>query len=135
MLDFEDPRRRPRKRFIAIATVVLFVGAAVPLRAQTLPRADAALDSLIAERMADASIMGVAAAVIVDSQVVWMKGYGFADYERTRPFTPLTVMNVGLHRQALHRCRDDASDPGRAALARREHQHVSALPGGQSASS
>jgi CubicO group peptidase (beta-lactamase class C family) len=44
--------------------------------------------------MADAGIMGVAAAVIVDDEVAWMKGYGFADYARTRPFTPDTTMYV-----------------------------------------
>ncbi|MCL4212503.1 MAG: beta-lactamase family protein [Gemmatimonadales bacterium] len=53
------------------------------------------LDSLIASQMADASIMGLGAALIVDREVVWMKGYGYADHGRTRPFTPNTVMNVG----------------------------------------
>lgn len=81
--------------FVMIVAMVLSMGAAVSLSAQSLPRADAVLDSLIAERMADASIMGVGAAVIVGGQVVWTKGYGFADYGRTRPFTPHTVMNVG----------------------------------------
>ena len=38
--------------------------------------------------------MGLAAAVIVDRQVVWTKGYGFADWRRTRPFTPGTMMNI-----------------------------------------
>lgn len=52
------------------------------------------LDSLIAGRMADAGIMGLAAAVVVNRQVVWTRGYGFADVRRTRPFTPGTVMNV-----------------------------------------
>ena len=45
--------------------------------------------------MAKAGIVGLGAAVIVDRQVVWMKGYGFADWQRTRPFTPNTIMNVG----------------------------------------
>lgn len=53
------------------------------------------LDSVIAQRMADAGIMGLGAAIIVDRQIVWTKGYGFANYERTRPFTPSTIMNVG----------------------------------------
>jgi CubicO group peptidase (beta-lactamase class C family) len=73
----------------ALSTVV-----AAPLEAQSLPQTDADLDSFIVERMATANIMGVAAAVIVDRKVVWMKGYGFADYARTRPFTPQTVMDV-----------------------------------------
>ncbi|MDZ4863798.1 MAG: serine hydrolase domain-containing protein [Gemmatimonadota bacterium] len=45
--------------------------------------------------MADAGIMGLGAAVIINRQVVWMQGYGFADQPRTRPFTPHTIMNVG----------------------------------------
>ncbi len=56
---------------------------------------NAALDSLITQQMAEAGIMGLGAAVIVNRQVVWMKGYGFADQPRTRPFTPHTIMNVG----------------------------------------
>ncbi len=56
---------------------------------------NAALDSLITQQMADAGIMGLGAAVIVNRQVMWMKGYGFADQPRTRPFTPRTIMNVG----------------------------------------
>ena len=76
------------------AAFVLAVEATVSIRAQSPAPAVAALDSLIAKRMADARIMGIGAAVIVDRQVVWMKGYGFADYGRTRPFTPQTVMGV-----------------------------------------
>ena len=54
----------------------------------------AALDRVITTQMAKANVMGLAAAVIVDRQVVWMAGYGFADHRRSRPFTPDTVMNV-----------------------------------------
>jgi CubicO group peptidase (beta-lactamase class C family) len=64
------------------------------LRAQPA-EPSAALDSVIRQHMASAGIMGVAAAVIVDKQVVWMRGFGYADYARTRPFTPATIMNVG----------------------------------------
>ncbi|WP_373063175.1 serine hydrolase domain-containing protein [Gemmatimonas sp.] len=53
-----------------------------------------ALDSLITLKMTDANVMGLAAAVIVDKKVVWMKGFGYADWQRTRPFMPSTVMNV-----------------------------------------
>ncbi len=76
----------------ALTLAALMVAA--PLESQTLPQADGALDGLIEQRMADANIMGVAAALIVDRRVVWTNGYGFADYARTRPFTPQTVMNI-----------------------------------------
>lgn len=68
------------------------------VQAQSRPAAspvNPALDSLVREQMATAGIMGLGAAVIVNRQVVWMQGYGFADPARTRPFTPHTIMNVG----------------------------------------
>ena len=57
--------------------------------------ADAALDLRIEERMREAGLVGLGAAILVDGKVVWTKGYGFADREARRPFTPETVMNVG----------------------------------------
>ena len=82
--------------FEAAAGLALSAAYAVAVRAQSpaFPT-NAALDSLVTKQMADAGIMGLGAAVIVDRQVVWMKGYGFADRARARPFTPNTIMNVG----------------------------------------
>lgn len=54
----------------------------------------AALDSAIESRMSEAGFMGLAAAVLVNKQVVWMKGYGFADWRRTKPYTPQTIQNI-----------------------------------------
>jgi len=51
------------------------------------------LDRFIVQRMGQAGIVGLGAAIIVDKKVVWMKGYGFADRERAVPFTPDVVMN------------------------------------------
>lgn len=47
------------------------------------------------ERMSEAGMVGVAAAIIVDKHVVWTKGYGFSDKAQAIPFTPNTVMNIG----------------------------------------
>lgn len=81
--------------FSAGATLALTVAtAAAHAQPPTLPTT-AALDSLIAAQMTDAGIMGLGAAVIVNRQVVWMKGYGFTDWQRTRPFTTNTIMNIG----------------------------------------
>lgn len=84
------------KMFMAAAGLALSGVSAVAAQAPspTFP-VSAALDSLISHQMAEASIMGLGAAVIVNRQVVWMKGYGFTDWQRTRPFTPNTIMNVG----------------------------------------
>ncbi len=65
------------------------------LQAQAGPATPpAALDSLIAAQMSEVGIMGLGAAVIVDRKVVWMKGYGFTDYARAKPFTQNTIMGV-----------------------------------------
>lgn len=52
------------------------------------------LDRLIQSRLEEAGIMGLAAAVIVDGQVIWSQGFGFRDARRTKPFTPDTPVNV-----------------------------------------
>lgn len=65
------------------------------LHGQVSTRPSPQLDSLVAAKMEDAGIMGIAAAVIVNRDVVWMKGYGYADYAQTVPFTPNSVMNIG----------------------------------------
>ncbi|WPQ63570.1 serine hydrolase domain-containing protein [Chitinophaga sancti] len=52
------------------------------------------LDSIIISNMDQAGMVGVGAAVIVNKQVVWMKGYGYADQDKKIPFTPNTIMNI-----------------------------------------
>lgn len=58
------------------------------------PATGAGIDARIETSMADAGLVGVGAAVIIDRRVVWSKGYGFADRQRGVPFTPDTVMNI-----------------------------------------
>lgn len=53
----------------------------------TKPRIEAA--------MAEGGIVGAGAAVILDGQLVWRTGFGFADRESGRPFRFDTVMNIG----------------------------------------
>jgi len=77
-----------------LATTAAAAALATPIQAKTVQHAEVTLDTLIEKRMADTGIMGLGAAVIVNRQVVWMKGYGFTDYARTRPFTTNTVMNI-----------------------------------------
>lgn len=78
----------------AILALSVAWGIALEAQAPPLPKTPA-LDSLIAKHMDDAGIMGIGAAVIVNRQLVWMKGYGFADHARARAFTPFAIMNVG----------------------------------------
>src|ERR1700741_3067539 len=82
--------------FVAAAGLSVSRVFAVEARAQSpASPTNAELDSVITSQMAESGIMGLGAAVIVNRQVVWMKGYGFADWQRSRPFTPHTIMNVG----------------------------------------
>ena len=53
------------------------------------------IDSFIVQRMDEAGVIGLGAAIVIDKKVVWMKGFGFADKERAVPFTPDTIMNIG----------------------------------------
>ncbi len=52
------------------------------------------IDSIIEETMSKTGIVGIGAAIIIDKELVWTKGYGYADKETKRPFTPSTIMNI-----------------------------------------
>lgn len=76
------------------AALTLSMALPAVLHSQAPPLSNPELDSLITERMADAAVTGVGAAIIVNRQVVWTNGYGFMDLARTRPFTTSTIMNI-----------------------------------------
>ena len=97
----------PTRRFVASLLLALFVSLlAPPAHAQddaityapTGTRYDAAIavarDSIDA-LMAEQQIPGLTAAVLVDGQIVWSEGFGWADVENHVPVTPLTKMRVG----------------------------------------
>jgi CubicO group peptidase (beta-lactamase class C family) len=50
----------------------------------------AAIDELIEQKMADAHIPGLAAAVVMDGEVIWSEGYGYAHIAQQREVTPDT---------------------------------------------
>jgi CubicO group peptidase (beta-lactamase class C family) len=87
------PDRPPRLLRILLAFALVAAGdrvCAQPLSA----RQSAALDSTIARLMALAMAPGLGVVVVRDTQVIYMKGFGFADREAKRPFTPKTVFYV-----------------------------------------
>lgn len=53
------------------------------------------IDAFVTSKMAEAGIMGIGTAVLVDRKIVWSQGYGYSDYKKSVPFTPDTIMNVG----------------------------------------
>jgi CubicO group peptidase (beta-lactamase class C family) len=80
-------------------TVLATVAAPVPAQpeATAAPASvltPAAIDSLVAAKMEEAGLMGLAGSVFVDGREVWSKGYGHRDYLRTQPFTPTTPMSI-----------------------------------------
>ena len=80
----------------AVATVLLSAQPAYGHQAQpSASDARRALDGIVEQRMKEAGLVGVGAAIIVNKRVVWTKGYGFADKEHAVPFTPDTIMNIG----------------------------------------
>ena len=86
-------RSRHLQAIVVLAAAILWlapVHAVEPARSE----ADAALDGLIEQQMTEAGMVGIGAAIIVDREVVWTKGYGFADKARGLPFTPDTAMNI-----------------------------------------
>ena len=53
-----------------------------------------ALDRRIEAHLEKSGLVGAGAAIIIDRELVWLKGYGFADQQAGVPFTPQTVMNI-----------------------------------------
>ncbi|HEY5849728.1 MAG TPA: serine hydrolase domain-containing protein [Lysobacter sp.] len=83
-----------RKSATVVATLLMTVAAHAAEQARP-SEAPGELDRSIEARMAEAGLVGVGAAIIVDRKLVWSKGYGYADKQRAVAFTPDTVMNVG----------------------------------------
>ena len=81
----------------AVLATLLVSGTASASNAQTpVPsQASPALDRLIEQRMEEAGLVGLGAAIIIDRKLVWSRGYGFADKQRALRFTTDTVMNIG----------------------------------------
>lgn len=52
------------------------------------------IDGFITKKMDESGIVGLGAAVFVNKELVWMKGFGYADRENKTPFTINTIMNV-----------------------------------------
>lgn len=52
------------------------------------------LDAWIAARMADREQPGLSIGVVYDQQLIWSKGYGFADVEKKFPATPATLYRI-----------------------------------------
>jgi CubicO group peptidase (beta-lactamase class C family) len=85
-----------RTTVAAVATILLAGYVAAANQVDPSPAsASESIDSIVEQRMNEAGMVGLAAAIIVNRKVVWMKGYGYADKQHAVPFTPNTIMNIG----------------------------------------
>jgi CubicO group peptidase (beta-lactamase class C family) len=53
------------------------------------------VDDFIEKKIKESGMAGLGAALIVNKELIWAKGYGYADKENKVPFTPNTIMNIG----------------------------------------
>lgn len=75
------------------------------------------IDSIILKKMADARLVGLGAAIIVDKKLVWSKGYGYADRESKKPFSTSTVMNIAsVSKTITGACLMKAVEQGKLSL-------------------
>lgn len=98
------PGRLPRVEPLLLAAVLALPR---PLAAQSAPAvaeapaptryADAIEQArrTVAEVMARNGIPGLSVAVLVDGEIVWSEGFGYADVEHRVPVTPLTRFRIG----------------------------------------
>jgi serine beta-lactamase-like protein LACTB len=89
---------------LASALLVAPLASATPLLAQAVAEAPAparygaAIEAgrrAVADVMAEHAIPGMSAAVLIDGEIVWSEGFGFADLENRVPATPLTRFRIG----------------------------------------
>jgi CubicO group peptidase (beta-lactamase class C family) len=87
------------KRTLLIFLLVLLLSLA---GARTLPPAVAAhIDGFVTERMAAWDTPGMSLLVVLDDEVVYSRGYGFADREAERPMTEDTLVVLGSTTKAM----------------------------------
>jgi CubicO group peptidase (beta-lactamase class C family) len=53
------------------------------------------LDEFISSQMAKCRAPGLAACIVKGGEVLWSKGYGWANLSEQVPMTPDTIMNIG----------------------------------------
>ncbi|WP_394678656.1 serine hydrolase domain-containing protein [uncultured Sphingobacterium sp.] len=75
------------------------------------------IDSILHQKITESGIVGLSAAIIVDKQVVWKKGFGFADRENNKPFTTSTIMNIAsITKTVTGACLMKAVEQGKVSL-------------------
>ncbi len=121
--------RSIRKASVAL---VILCAALRPLAAADAPKplvenpgvasAIAVFDAWVTRTAADREQPGVSIGIVYDQDLIWSKGYGFADLAKKTPATPVDGLPDRLDLQSLHRDRDPSAArrgkarPGRSGL-------------------
>ena len=82
------------KTSIAILLLFSSIGSLVYGQQQVPLKLQNSIDSMIKQKMQDAGLVGLGAAIIINKKLAWSKGFGYADREHKIPFTTATVMNI-----------------------------------------
>ncbi len=85
-----QPRSPSRREFMRLSSMTL-ISLALGHRPA---RGNSVLDDFILERLAADRVPGFAAGIVVDGQVVWARGYGWADIACRVPMTADTILNI-----------------------------------------
>ena len=81
-------------RRLAVIAAVLGCSSAQYAPVSSIPSSTAALDSTLSQLFALDLAPGMAVAVVRDTQVIYAKGFGWADVEAKRPVTPETIFYI-----------------------------------------
>ncbi len=108
-----------RKVFVALVIVCVFLAA----KSITPVHAESSLNQFILSKMEQAKLPGLAACIVKNGKIQWVKGYGWADIENRVPVTQSTIFGVAsisksvtatalmqLHEQGRFHLDDDVSD-------------------------
>lgn len=75
------------------------------------------IDSIIQKKMDESGIVGLGAAIIISKELVWKKGYGFADRENKVLFSTSTIMNIAsVSKTITGACLMKAVEQGKVSL-------------------
>jgi len=64
------------------------------VKCQNIENNITSIDKFIENKMNETGMVGAAAAIIVNKEIVWSEGFGYADKEKKIPFTTNTIMNI-----------------------------------------
>jgi CubicO group peptidase (beta-lactamase class C family) len=81
---------------LLLTSIPLLAGTEVELRERPeIADAIEVLDLWIEQQVAHRNLPGLSIAIVFDQEIVWTKGYGYADLEKEIPATPSTVYRIG----------------------------------------